>query len=232
MSTIAEGRSRRRSRCRSREEHEDHHTDADRTPVTNTGLRPMRSASMPQQRQGDDRDRVGHGDHREHRRRGPRRPPWWRRSARRRRRSCSPWRSSRTRRRARRCASGRGTARRAAPAVSSVLLQLVEDRGLLQLAAQHVGDRDDDQAEPERDPPAPAQQLVLGQRADREEHHARDDDADMVPLSVKLVKNARRWSGACSRSASSRRPARRRRRGPAAGAAATSRIGAAMPMWS
>ena len=79
-------------------------------------------------------------------------------------------------------------------------LGLVELRGLVQRAADEVGDHDDDGAEPERNPPAPA---VAWSSSGSATNGIITSEARIrppwVPVSVQEVKNARRWSGACSR---------------------------------
>ncbi len=52
---------------------------------------------------------------------------------------------------------------------------VLEDRCLVELAADHEPDHDDDRAGPEGDPPPPRQQLVLGERGDRQEHRRGQD---------------------------------------------------------
>ena len=61
-----------------------------------------------------------------------------------------------------------------------VALRLRAERGrLVEAAADEQADDHDDRAEPERDAPAPAEQLLVGQRADRQEHRGRDDEAGL-----------------------------------------------------
>ncbi len=54
-------------------------------------------------------------------------------------------------------------------------LRLLELRRLVQGPADEVGDEDDERAQPERDPPPPAELHVVGQRHDRDEHEGRED---------------------------------------------------------
>ena len=80
-----------------------------------------------------------------------------------------------------------------------VLVLLEKSRCLRQGAPDEVANRYDDDAQPERHPPAPRQQLSSGSHEiGRKTAVARISPA-CVPLSVKLVKKARRLAGECSR---------------------------------
>ena len=191
-------------------------------PTMNTGLRPMRSASVAQQRDRGQRHDVGDDRDPQHRRavqpdgvdgerqrqdaedRADGRRQRGDDDAQRRRRggrgtapaSGTGAASSRSTRR-RRPASRRGVRRMSRPTTTTIARQ------------------------PERHAPAPGQQLLVGQRGDRQEHRGREDRARPgCRSSVKLVKNARRCVGRVLEAQRVRaRPARRRPRCPAAGAA-------------
>ena len=199
-------------------------------PAMNTGLRPIRSASVASSGIAPSATTLaGSPPTAWWRGRGRRGPP--RTTARTRRRSCSPRRPWRPARRAARRPSGRGTARRSAvrgadrarPRVNTGVSSSV--RRMMNATTTTIADSQNGTRQPQ-DSSASSGIAATG----RNTAVARIDPA-WVPLRVKLVKNARRWSGACSRlielAPACSPPAER----PCTSRSTTSSTGARVPIW-